>query len=113
MMVKVFPEAQYILRRTYGKRESFHGWHENQLCLVATVNVFFLNPELLSHIDQDDGEMVVTDHGKYDRREIQARLQYAGSDPIHIQRELNHPEVGSSCYKKHFLGLEDRLTSHG
>ena len=102
LMVGIFPETKYILLSTQGKRESFHGFKEFELCRVATVNVFFLPPEIISHLDHDSGKVDITDHHEFDRLEIAARLRYEGASIEHIQRELNHPNIESVLFQEHF-----------
>ena len=82
LMLKMFPEAEFVLRSTVGRKDPYYGWSDS-VNTASTVNVFFLGPEVVSHIDRESygpcKEVQIKDHGRFDRLEVYARLRYEGA----------------------------------
>ena len=87
-MLKIFPEAELVLRSTVGRKDPYYGWNDS-VNPASTVNVFFLAPTIVSHIDRENfglyKEAKITDHGKFGRLEVYARLRYEGAEEKHIK----------------------------
>ena len=103
-MLRLLPETELILRSTTGRKDPYHGWSDS-VNPASTVCVFFLTTEVVNHIDGENfgfgNEIEMTDSGKFDRLEIYARLRSEGAEEKHIEKELNHPEVGNLEYQKY------------